>query len=119
MPRNEAPSGVRIGKRDIDSRSNHFNSSFNHFKTNARKIFWISFWLLSIRKKSLILTQTNMASQTTNPYPWKEPTSKPARGAFIVIEGLDRAGKTTQVKKLCDRLYAEGHNVKTIRFPGN
>ena len=59
-----------------------------------------------------------MASSATDPYPWKEPAQKPTRGAFIVIEGLDRAGKTTQVKKLCDRLYSEGHNLKTIRFPG-
>jgi GTPase SAR1 family protein len=54
----------------------------------------------------------------SDPYPWQEPVSKPARGAFIVIEGLDRAGKTTQVKRLCDKLYAQGHNIKTIRFPG-
>lgn len=59
-----------------------------------------------------------MSTLTTDLYPWKEPATKPKRGAFIVIEGLDRAGKTTQVKKLCDRLYSEGHNVKTIRFPG-
>jgi len=34
-----------------------------------------------------------------------------------VIEGLDRAGKTTQVKRLCDALYSQDHNIKTIRFP--
>lgn len=34
-----------------------------------------------------------------------------------MIEGLDRAGKSTQVKKLCDRLYGIGHNIKTVRFP--
>jgi dTMP kinase len=55
---------------------------------------------------------------SSDPYPWQEPVSKPARGAFIVIEGLDRAGKTTQVKRLCDKLYAQGHNIKAIRFPG-
>jgi len=55
---------------------------------------------------------------SSDPYPWQEPVSKPARGAFIVIEGLDRAGKTTQVKRLCDKLYKQGHNIKTIRFPG-
>jgi dTMP kinase len=58
-----------------------------------------------------------MSIDTADPYPWKEPR-RPGRGAFIVVEGLDRAGKTTQVKKLCDRLYAKGHNVKTLRFPG-
>jgi len=37
-------------------------------------------------------------------YPWQDsPSSRPLkRGAFIVVEGVDRAGKTTQVKKLCD-----------------
>ncbi|PBP20165.1 thymidylate kinase [Diplocarpon rosae] len=58
-----------------------------------------------------------MPALTTDPYPWREPATPITRGAFIVIEGLDRAGKTTQVKKLCDRLYASGHNIKTIRFP--
>ena len=47
---------------------------------------------------------------------WKHPVP---RGAFIAVEGLDRAGKTTQVKRLCDKLYAQGHNIKTLRFPGN
>ena len=51
-------------------------------------------------------------------YPWKEPTKPITRGAFFVVEGLDRAGKTTQVKKLCDALYASGRNVKALRFPG-
>jgi len=59
-----------------------------------------------------------MATPLENGYHWKEPATPVKRGAFIVIEGLDRAGKTTQVKKLCDALYSAGHNVKTIRFPG-
>ncbi|KAG0646575.1 Thymidylate kinase [Hyphodiscus hymeniophilus] len=50
-------------------------------------------------------------------YPWKGPATTGTRGAFIVVEGLDRAGKTTQVKKLCETLYASGRNVKTLRFP--
>ncbi|CAG8960233.1 hypothetical protein HYFRA_00012752 [Hymenoscyphus fraxineus] len=50
-------------------------------------------------------------------YPHREPSSPVSRGAFIVIEGLDRAGKTTQVQKLCDTLYTQGHNVKALRFP--
>lgn len=55
---------------------------------------------------------------TSEEYPWKEQTKPVTRGAFIVVEGLDRAGKTTQVKKLCDALYASGRNVRTLRFPG-
>jgi dTMP kinase len=59
-----------------------------------------------------------MAASVGGDYPWKEPTTPVARGAFIVIEGLDRSGKTTQVKKLCDALYDARHNVKALRFPG-
>ncbi|KAG9229832.1 thymidylate kinase-domain-containing protein [Amylocarpus encephaloides] len=40
-----------------------------------------------------------------------------SRGAFIVMEGMDRAGKTTQVGKLRHTLEEQGHKVKTIRFP--
>jgi len=60
-----------------------------------------------------------MSNTLEEEYPYREPAQKPHRGAFVVVEGLDRAGKTTQVKKLCDRLYSEGHNVQMIRFPGN
>jgi dTMP kinase len=34
-----------------------------------------------------------------------------------VIEGLDRSGKSTQVKRLADKLYSSGYNIKTLRFP--
>lgn len=40
------------------------------------------------------------------------------RGAFIVLEGLDRSGKTTQVKLLEQRFVEEGQPVKAMRFPG-
>ncbi|RSL39541.1 hypothetical protein CEP51_016798, partial [Fusarium floridanum] len=40
-----------------------------------------------------------------------------ARGAFIVLEGLDRSGKTTQVKLLEQRFVEEGSKVKVMRFP--
>ncbi|RDL38776.1 Thymidylate kinase [Venustampulla echinocandica] len=58
-----------------------------------------------------------MASLSGDPYPYQQQARPVSRGAFIVVEGLDRAGKTTQVKRLCDSLYAQGHNVKMIRFP--
>jgi hypothetical protein len=41
-----------------------------------------------------------------------------SRGAFIVIEGLDRSGKTTQVATLQTRLETEGIPVKLFKFPG-
>lgn len=40
------------------------------------------------------------------------------RGAFIVLEGLDRSGKTTQVKLLEQRFVEEGKKVRVMRFPG-
>ena len=39
------------------------------------------------------------------------------RGSLIVIEGCDRSGKTTQVKKLVDTLDKEGKPAKMMRFP--
>jgi dTMP kinase len=41
-----------------------------------------------------------------------------ARGAFIVLEGLDRSGKSTQVAKLVDRLTQTGHRARLQKFPG-
>lgn len=40
------------------------------------------------------------------------------RGALIVVEGLDRAGKSSQCAILRDNLQQSGHAVKYIRFPG-
>ncbi|XP_006637737.1 thymidylate kinase [Lepisosteus oculatus] len=39
------------------------------------------------------------------------------RGAFIVLEGVDRAGKTTQCKKLVQALQESGHRAEIMRFP--
>ena len=38
-------------------------------------------------------------------------------GRFIVIEGLDGSGKTTQGKLLASRLRAEGEKVRELSFP--
>ncbi|KAK4645221.1 Thymidylate kinase [Podospora bellae-mahoneyi] len=43
--------------------------------------------------------------------------TKPTRGALIVLEGLDRSGKTTQVKLLEQRFVELGKSVKVMRFP--
>ena len=40
------------------------------------------------------------------------------RGALIVLEGVDRAGKTTQARRLVERLRADGVDVEAMRFPG-
>ena len=44
--------------------------------------------------------------------------SSTGRGALIVFEGLDRAGKSTQCELLCNYLEKNGHRVKRMRFPG-
>lgn len=41
----------------------------------------------------------------------------PKRGAFIVLEGVDRCGKTTQVARLVEALQAQGLAAEAIRFP--
>ena len=44
---------------------------------------------------------------------------KMSRGAFIVIEGLDRSGKSTQSARLLERLQATSKPVQLLKFPGN
>ncbi|KAI0119581.1 thymidylate kinase-domain-containing protein [Daldinia grandis] len=45
------------------------------------------------------------------------PPTKPVRGAFVVFEGMDRAGKTTQAKLLQQRCIESGREVRFMRFP--
>ncbi|KAH8775291.1 putative thymidylate kinase [Diaporthe sp. PMI_573] len=45
------------------------------------------------------------------------PAPAPVRGAFVVLEGMDRSGKTTQVKLLQSRLIEAGRRVQLMRFP--
>ena len=42
----------------------------------------------------------------------------PKRGAFIVFEGLDRSGKSTQAATLLRRLQDAQVSAKLIKFPG-
>ncbi|XP_062050414.1 thymidylate kinase isoform X3 [Lepus europaeus] len=39
------------------------------------------------------------------------------RGALIVLEGVDRAGKSTQSRRLVAALRAAGHRAELLRFP--
>lgn len=39
------------------------------------------------------------------------------RGALIVLEGVDRSGKTTQCKKLLQALESDGRPAEIMRFP--
>lgn len=48
------------------------------------------------------------------------PEATGQRGIFIVIEGCDRGGKTTQSKLLIDYLtQTKGMPTEYIKFPGN
>lgn len=42
---------------------------------------------------------------------------KMKRGAFILLEGVDRSGKTTQCKRLVEALTNEGIKAKFYNFP--
>ena len=44
---------------------------------------------------------------------------KAGRGRFIVLEGLDGAGTTTQAERLAAALRADGHSVVTTREPSD
>ncbi|RDA89603.1 hypothetical protein CP533_5990 [Ophiocordyceps camponoti-saundersi (nom. inval.)] len=49
---------------------------------------------------------------------WESGSAKDElRGALIVLEGLDRSGKTTQAQLLVKRFSDEGRPVKMMRFP--
>lgn len=41
------------------------------------------------------------------------------RGALIVFEGCDRAGKSTQCKKLVEALHQKNIEAEYMSFPGN
>jgi dTMP kinase len=45
------------------------------------------------------------------------PTGRGARGALIVIEGIDGAGKSTQAARLAGALAADGYDVRHSREP--
>jgi len=49
--------------------------------------------------------------------PSSSKQSSITRGAFVVFEGLDRAGKTTQAKLLQQRCIESGRDVVYMRFP--
>ncbi|TDL40173.1 dTMP kinase [Kocuria rosea] len=53
------------------------------------------------------------------PAPAAESSAAPTgRGLFVVFEGGDGAGKSTQVGRLVDALRAEGHDTLRTREPG-
>lgn len=58
-------------------------------------------------------------SSLSSASPLASPVNKkPQRGTFIVLEGLDRCGKSTQTKCIVDALKKEGTEAMALRFPG-
>jgi hypothetical protein len=41
-----------------------------------------------------------------------------SRGRLIVVEGLDRSGKSSQCQKLHDHLVGSGGQARYVKFPG-
>lgn len=64
----------------------------------------------STTPKDSIDTTTAMTASSSSP-------SKLRRGAFIVLEGVDRCGKTTQVQLLVKHLLGIGLATVAMRFP--
>lgn len=46
------------------------------------------------------------------------PNPSTTRGLFIVLEGLDRSGKSTQCELLIQHLQDQGRPVQGWKFPG-
>jgi dTMP kinase len=79
---------------------------------------------LATAATALVTSAATAAPQSSLPDPAQtgddRGSSDPAvaRGALVVLEGLDRSGKTTQVKLLEQRFVELGRKVKVMRFPG-
>eukprot|EP00934_Nitzschia_sp_Nitz4_P009396 Nitzschia sp. Nitz4//scaffold65_size103378//8279//9180//NITZ4_004453-RA/size103378-augustus-gene-0.85-mRNA-1//-1//CDS//3329556201//9386//frame0 len=76
--------------------------------------------LATLRLFCTAATPTFLSSVSTAIPPPSTIMSQPAapeRGAFIVMEGVDRCGKTTQVKLLVERLQSQGKSAVVMRFP--
>lgn len=57
-------------------------------------------------------TSAGLSKMTTS------ATPPPKRGALVVVEGIDRAGKTIQCTTIQQLLEQRGHMAKYVRFPG-
>jgi dTMP kinase len=67
-------------------------------------------------KRGVPVLKDLVSSVRGRPLTAAEPT--PRRGVFIVFEGGEGAGKSTQVKRLADLLRAHGRRVVVTREPG-
>jgi dTMP kinase len=58
-----------------------------------------------------------MPSEAKSPAP-QRPRAHPIAGRFIVLDGTEGAGKSTQIRLLAHRLEAAGADVLAVRDPG-
>ncbi|ROT34596.1 thymidylate kinase [Sodiomyces alkalinus F11] len=73
--------------------------------------------MASINDLAAAAIASSGTASTDDAPPTAAPEPAAERGALIVLEGLDRSGKTTQVKLLEQRFVEEGRKVKVWRFP--
>lgn len=74
--------------------------------------------MASINDLATAAIATSVAAASSRSGESTAPAGGVTRGALICLEGLDRSGKTTQVKLLEQRFVELGKKVKVLRFPG-
>ncbi|RMZ79665.1 hypothetical protein DV738_g3239, partial [Chaetothyriales sp. CBS 135597] len=57
------------------------------------------------------------ASPSTTAPSCNRMASPPARGLLVVVEGLDRSGKSSQCQRLQENVVKAGHPAKYVKFP--
>ncbi|KAF7561008.1 hypothetical protein G7046_g3144 [Stylonectria norvegica] len=80
---------------------------------NPHSLLAILYIMASINDLATAAIAGSSAAAATN----ATADERGARGALVAVEGLDRSGKTTQVKLLEQRFVEEGRPVKVMRFP--
>ena len=76
-----------------------------------------------LRASRLTSSSVGLCSLTSPPMTSAAAASAPAaasaasRGLFFLFEGVDRCGKTTQARRLCEALAAAGERCELLRFP--
>jgi dTMP kinase len=92
----------------------------NHLK--LKRLFSASLTILSKQshsRRSFPIKDICRDFKPILPFIMSSQSSSQLRGALIVVEGLDRAGKTSQCQLLLDALKKQGHQVQYIKFPGD
>ncbi|XP_043190523.1 thymidylate kinase-like isoform X1 [Amphibalanus amphitrite] len=78
-------------------------------------IFWLTRCVSHISSSSTMLRQHSSSAKCQLSKMVTSPASR--RGALIVLEGIDKAGKSTQARRLVESLSARGTPAQLMRFP--